>query len=130
MIWLTITDFPLSVQQRKIWAKCSRNTFKYLNGIPADSRIRTSGIYLKDSNITPELLVKTKKLNDIAKERGETLAQMALEWVLNQPAVTSVLIGASRPEQIRENCKIVQRKPFTAEELNLIDDISLNKQSI
>ena len=103
---------------------------KYLNGIPADSRIRTSGIYLKDSSITPELLVKTKKLNDIAKERGETLAQMALEWVLNNSAVTSVLIGASRPEQIRENCKIVQRKPFTAEELNLIDDISLNKQSI
>ena len=100
---------------------------KYLNGIPADSRIRTSGIYLKDSSITPELLVKTKKLNDIAKERGETLAQMALEWVLNNSAVTSVLIGASRPKQIRENCKIVQRKPFTAEELNLIDDISLNK---
>lgn len=98
---------------------------KYLNGIPESSRIRTSGIYLKDSSITPELIEKTKKLNEVAKKRGETLAQMALAWVLDKPGVTSVLIGASTPEQIKENAGIVNYAHFSEEELRLIDEISL-----
>jgi len=99
---------------------------KYLNGIPDTSRVKTSGIYLKDSNITPELVNKLQKLNSLAKDRGESLAQMALSWVLNNPSVTSVLIGASTPHQIIENIKVVNHAPFTKEELDAIDNIVLN----
>ena len=99
-------------------------TDKYLKGIPKDSRISKSGIYLKESNITPALLGKVEKLNSIAKQRGETLAQMALSWALCNEQVTSVLIGASRPEQITENVKILKSKKFSGEELRLIDEIS------
>lgn len=98
---------------------------KYLHGIPENSRIRTSGIYLKETSITRELLEKISRLNDVAKQRGQTLAQMALSWVLSNEAVTSVLIGASSEQQIRENVKIVDAAPFSAEELKLIDEISL-----
>lgn len=100
-------------------------TDKYLRGIPANSRVRTSGIFLKESSITPELLKKTEQLNQLAWSRGETLAQMALAWVLHHNAVTSVLVGASSPEQIRENVKVTESAPFTKEELDLIDEISL-----
>ena len=99
---------------------------KYLNGIPNDSRIKTSGIFLKESSLTKELLEKVKKLNELAQKRGETLAQMALSWVLNNDAVTSVLIGASSKEQIEENIKIVNKSAFSEEELRLIDEISLS----
>ncbi|MBQ2754108.1 MAG: aldo/keto reductase [Clostridia bacterium] len=99
-------------------------TDKYLKGIPKDSRISKSGIYLKESNITPTLLGKVEKLNNIAKERGETLAQMALSWVLCKEQVTSVLIGASSPRQILENVKILKSKKFSEDELRLIDEIS------
>lgn len=98
---------------------------KYLKGIPQNSRAKTSGIFLKESNISPELVAKIQKLNEIAEDRGETLAQMALEWVLNNNSVTSVLIGASSPLQIEENAKIVNFKPFTNEQLKLIDEIAL-----
>ena len=81
-------------------------TDKYLNGIPENSRVKTSGIFLKEKDITPELVAKIKALNEVAASRGETLAQMSLAWVLRDSDVTSVLIGASRPEQIIENCKI------------------------
>lgn len=102
-------------------------TDKYLKDIPENSRIKTSGIYLKESSVTPELRAKLISLNEVAKERGETLAQMALAWVLRHPAVSSVLIGASTPEQIRENAKIVKRRPFSAEELSRIDGIVYGK---
>ena len=85
-------------------------TDKYLNGIPENSRVKTSGIFLKEKDITPELVAKLKSLNEVAASRGETLAQMSLAWVLRDSDVTSVLIGASRPEQIIENCKIVDAK--------------------
>ncbi len=98
---------------------------KYLGGIPENSRIKTSGIFLKESSITPELLEKISKLNAFAKERGETLAQMALSWVMHNPAVTSVLVGASSPEQIAENIKAAKSSGFTDDELRLIDQISL-----
>ena len=99
---------------------------KYLNDIPNDSRVKTSGIFLKESNLTEDLIEKVRKLNDIAKKRGETLAQMALSWVLNNDAVTSVLIGASSKKQIEENVKIVKRNQFSQEELKLIEEISLS----
>ena len=98
-------------------------TDKYLSGIPENSRVKTSGVFLKESDITPELITKLKALNEVAASRGESLAQMSLAWVLRDSDVTSVLIGASRPEQIAENCKIVDAKPFTQEELSKIDEI-------
>ena len=101
-------------------------TDKYLNGIPENSRVKTSGIFLKEKDITPELVAKIKALNEVAASRGETLAQMSLAWVLRDSDVTSVLIGASRPEQIIENCKIVDAKPFTQDELSKIDEICKN----
>ena len=101
-------------------------TDKYLNGIPENSRVKTSGIFLKEKDITPELVAKIKALNEVAASRGETLAQMSLAWVLRDSDVTSVLIGASRPEQIIENCKIVDAKPFTQDELSKIEEICKN----
>lgn len=100
-------------------------TDRYLCGIPADSRVRTSGIFLKETNITEEKLSKVRALNDIARERGESLAGMALAWILRQKAVTSVLIGASKPEQIKDNLKAADAAPFTEEELKRIDRIAL-----
>lgn len=98
-------------------------TDKYLNGIPENSRVKTSGVFLKETDITPELQNKLKALNEVAVSRDESLAQMSLAWVLRDSDVTSVLIGASRPEQIIENCKIVDAKPFTSEELSKIEEI-------
>lgn len=100
-------------------------TDKYLHGIPEDSRIRRDGRFLKESAITEERLSQIKALQEIAMERGQSLAQMALSWILRDGEVTSVLIGASRPEQIRENVKIVERTNFTVEELERIDQISM-----
>ncbi len=98
---------------------------RYLNGIPSDSRIKTSGIYLKESSLAPEVMDKVKRLSLLAKDRGESLAQMALSWLLEQEGVTSVLIGASSPAQIKENAAAIHHAPFSAEELALIDQISL-----
>ena len=100
-----------------------RLTDRYLHGIPADSRIRTDGRYLKEKDITPEVLAKIKALNEVAARRGQTLAELALAWLLAQPVVTSVLIGASRPEQILDNIKAVENTTFTPEELEEIDRI-------
>lgn len=99
-------------------------TDKYLHGIPENSRIRKDGRFLKESAITKERLEQIEALNKIAKERGQTLAQMALSWIIRDGDVTSVLIGASSPEQIRENAKIVENTTFTKEELDAIDAIS------
>ncbi len=100
-------------------------TNRYLNGVPNDSRIRTSGIFLKESHLTPERLSQINALNKIALERGETLAQMSLAWVLQTEGVTSVLVGASKPEQILDNINAVNSAPFTAEQLKKIDKIAL-----
>lgn len=99
-------------------------TNRYLNGIPADSRIMTDGRFLKQSVVTPERLEQIRKLNEIAKERGQTLAEMALAWVLKDGVVTSVLIGASKPSQILDNIKAINNTAFSAEELKRIDEIS------
>lgn len=96
-------------------------TNKYLTGIPEDSRIKRDGRFLKASDITPERLNQIRALNEIAKERGQSLAQMALSWILRDGEVTSVLIGASKPEQILENVKIVGHTTFTEDELTAIE---------
>lgn len=99
-------------------------TNRYLNGIPADSRIMTDGRFLKQSAVTPECLEQIRSLNEIANERGQTLAEMALAWVLKDGVVTSVLIGASKPSQILDNIKAINNTAFSAEELKRIDEIS------
>ena len=98
---------------------------RYLKGIPADSRIMTDGRFLKDNALTPQRLEQIRQLNDLAQQRGQTLAQMALSWVLRDGIVTSVLAGASRPEQILDNIQAAKNTTFTQEELALIDRISL-----
>ena len=100
-------------------------TNRYLNGIPEDSRIRTDGRFLKEAQITPEMLSKLNRLNALAQERGQSLAQMALAWVYSRKAVTGVLIGASKPEQILDNVGMLKNTAFTEDELKLIDEISL-----
>lgn len=96
---------------------------RYLGGIPADSRIHTDGRFLKEGHITEEKLHKIHALNAIAQSRGQSLAQMALSWVLRDEEVTSVLIGASRPEQIIQNAAIVHAAAFTEHELEAIEAI-------
>lgn len=100
-------------------------TDRYLNGIPADSRIATDGRFLKETALTPERLSQIRALNELAKKRGQTLAEMALSWILKDGDVTSVLIGASRPEQLLDNIAIVGHTSFTPEELDAIDQITL-----
>ncbi len=99
-------------------------TDRYLNGIPEDSRIRTDGRFLKEGDISEERLEKIRQLNALAKERGQTLAEMALAWVYSHKEVTSVLIGASKPEQIALNVGMLGNTAFSDEELALIDKIS------
>lgn len=101
-------------------------TDRYLFGIPDDSRIKTDGRFLKESSLSEDTLNKIIKLNKIAKNRGQTLAQMALAWVYSREGITSVLIGASKPEQIIENLKMSENLSFTADELNEIDAIVLS----
>lgn len=100
-------------------------TDRYLYGIPEDSRIKTDGRFLKEGSITPALLAKIQALNDIAKERGQTLAQMALAWVLRDKDITSVLIGVSRASQILDNIAAAKNTEFTPDELVAIDKIAL-----
>lgn len=100
-------------------------TDRYLKGIPEDSRIRTDGRFLTESAVTEEKLGKIRGLSQIAERRGQTLAEMALSWVLKDGAVTSVLIGASKPSQILDNIKAAENTSFTEEELTEIDKFSI-----
>ena len=100
-------------------------TDRYLKGIPTDSRIMTDGRFLKENALTEHRLNQIRALNDLAVQRGQTLAQMALSWILRDGIVTSVLAGASRPEQILDNIKAAENTAFTPDELALIDQISL-----
>ena len=97
-------------------------TSKYLKGIPEDSRAMKSR-FLKKNDITEDLLSKIEELNKIAQRRGQSMAQMALSWVLRDGKVTSAIIGASRIEQISENVKVLDNLSFSREELTEIDDI-------
>lgn len=97
-------------------------TDRYLNGIPDDSRIKTDGRFLNQEKLALHI-EQIKKLNDIATKRGETLAQMALKWVVKDDDVTSVLVGASKPQQILENLKVMEGAGFSEEELRMIDEV-------
>jgi L-glyceraldehyde 3-phosphate reductase len=102
-------------------------TDRYLEGIPEDSRIRTDGRFLKESQVE-ENIARVRALNEIAKRRGQTLAEMALAWILKDDDVTSVLIGASRPSQILDNIKAIENTTFTEDELKEIDR-EVNRES-
>ncbi len=101
---------------------------KYLHGVPEDSRAKQKSGFLKEGEVKPEVVAKLKKLQEIAQARGQTLAQMALAWVLRPQGdgrgdVTSALIGASRPEQVTQNVSAMQAADFCADELAAIDAV-------
>jgi L-glyceraldehyde 3-phosphate reductase len=98
-------------------------TDKYLGGIPADSRVAKGVGFLKESNLTSERLGQIQQLNDLAQQRGQSLAQMALAWVLKDARVTSVLIGASRPAQLLDSLKSLDNIEFDTEALAAIERI-------
>lgn len=99
-------------------------TDRYLNGIPSDSRIKTDGRFLREEQMQ-ERMAQIRALNEVAAQRGQSLAQMALSWIMKDGEVTSVLIGASKPEQILDNCGIIGNVHFAEEELKKIDEIVL-----
>lgn len=102
-------------------------TNRYLHGIPGDSRAAKSHGFLRQESITEALLLKVDRLNILAADRGQSLAQMALSWLLKDPRVTSVLIGASSVAQLADNLKALENTDFTTDELDRIDQI-LNQQ--
>lgn len=101
-------------------------TDKYLDGIPQDSRMAdVNALYLNQEDLTNKILLKISQLNALAASRGQSLAQMSIAWSLNNPAVTSCLIGASKPQQLEDSFFALNNIHFTDEELTLIDSISL-----
>lgn len=98
-------------------------TDRYINGIPEDSRIGRGG-YLKKESLTPEVLKKIKELNKIAEERGQSLAQMAISWLLNDKRVTSVIVGASSVNQLANNLEALKNLDFDEQTLNKIKSLS------
>ena len=98
-------------------------TDRYLHGIPEDSRIRTDGRFLKESAVTADVLGKIGSLNELAAQRGQSLAQMALAWILRDGDITSVLIGASRPSQVLDKIGMIGNTSFSEEERRRIDEI-------
>ena len=103
-------------------------TDRYLHGIPADSRAAADGRFLKPADLTDANLAKVAKLNDLAQKRGQSLAQLALAWVLRDPRMTSVLIGASKPQQIVDCVKALDAPALTAEELKGIEAVLASPQ--
>lgn len=97
---------------------------RYRNGIPADSRIRKIGGSLNENSLTESVQDKVEKLYQMAEKRGQTLAQMALSWLYHHKEVTSVIIGASRPQQILENIGMLENTAFSSEELSEIDALT------
>jgi L-glyceraldehyde 3-phosphate reductase len=102
-------------------------TNKYLNGIPQDSRAAKTTGHLQSGQITETNIAQVKQLNEIALQRNQTLAQMALAWLMKDPRVTSVLIGASKPEQLADSLKCLENTSFSTEELSQIETILQNK---
>jgi L-glyceraldehyde 3-phosphate reductase len=98
-------------------------TNKYLGGIPDDSRAAKPHGFLKPEHVTDERIAKVRRLNDLAQARGQTLAQLALAWVLRHPEVTSALMGASRVAQVEDAVATLENLSFTAEELQTIEQI-------
>lgn len=100
-------------------------TDRYLNGIPEDSRMKADGRFLNEKALSEKRLSQIQQLNELAAQRNQTLAQMSLSWILRDGIVNSVLVGASKPEQVLDNIKAAENTKFTAEELAMIDKISL-----
>lgn len=98
-------------------------TDKYLHGIPADSRVATSGVFLNEEHLTEDKISKIAALNELAQQRGQKLAQMALAWLLRDQRITSVLIGSSKPEQITDAIKALDNTVFSDGELETINNI-------
>ncbi|HEX7975018.1 MAG TPA: aldo/keto reductase, partial [Anaerolineales bacterium] len=98
-------------------------TDRYLKGIPADSRAARPSAYLHREDVDPKMVSKVSRLNEVAAARGQTMAQMAIAWVLRQPAVTSALVGASRPKQIEDTVAALDHLEFKPEELAAIEAI-------
>jgi L-glyceraldehyde 3-phosphate reductase len=98
-------------------------TDKYLNGIPADSRVKRSGVFLKEKDLTSEKLNKVRAMNELAAKRGQTMAQFAITWILRQPVITSVLIGASRSSQIVDAVKSLDSAPLSQAEIDQVQTI-------
>lgn len=98
-------------------------TDRYLRGIPEDSRVRKDGRFLNENSVTEEKLAKVRALNELAAQRGQSLAQMALAWILRDGDITSVLIGASKPSQILDNIGMLRNMEFSEEERKKIDEI-------
>ena len=98
-------------------------TNRYLKGIPEDSRANRRIAYLNANDVSEDVVAKVRKLNIMAQKRGQTMAQMALSWVLRKPVITSALVGASSPEQIEDSIHALQNLEFTFEELRAIDDV-------
>ena len=105
-------------------------TDRYLKGIPGDSRAHKPHGFLNENAITPERLEQIRLLNDLAVSRGQTLAQMALAWLLKDPRVTSVLIGASRPEQLADSLQCLKSPVFTKTQLGMIETILNNEPGL
>ena len=97
-------------------------TDRYLDGIPEDSRAKRN-VFLHEDQITPEVIDKVRKLKEIAQGRGQSLAEMALSWILRKDKVTSVLVGASRPSQILDNIRMIEHLEFTDDELDAIEAV-------
>ena len=100
-------------------------TDRYLNGVPEDSRVRTDGRFLDEAKVEQDIS-KVRELKKLADKRGQSLAEMALAWLLKDEAITSVLVGASKAEQLLTNIRAINSPGFSAEELKLIDEIALN----
>ena len=100
-------------------------TDRYLNGVPEDSRVRTDGRFLDEAKVEQDIS-KVRKLKKLADKRGQNLAEMALAWLLKDETITSVLVGASKAEQLLTNIRAINSPGFSAEELKLIDEIALN----
>jgi L-glyceraldehyde 3-phosphate reductase len=98
-------------------------TNRYLQGIPADSRVAKPHGFLEEQDLTRERLSKVRRLNEIAGRRGQSLAQMALAWVLRQPGVTSALVGASRVQQVEDNVATLEHLDFAQDELEVIESV-------
>lgn len=126
--WVEEDDLLEVLKEEGIGSICfsplaqGRLTDRYLHGIPEDSRA-ARGAFLKEKDITEELLEKIRQLNEIAAQRGQTLAEMALAWVLREDKVTSVLIGASRVSQLQDNLKCIEKLEFSEDELSAIEKI-------
>ena len=98
-------------------------TNKYLHGIPETSRAHKSHGFLQEDEVTPEVIKKVSALNDLALQRGQTLAEMALAWLLHNEKVTSVIIGTSSLHQLKDNLKATEKADFSDEELGMIEKI-------